>query len=210
MRIRMANSDFILALRISLTDIEPEIWRRFLVPYDLTLTRFHEILQTVMGWHDQHLFEFHFNGGRFGVRYPEFQDARNPVRSVRSTLLTDVMSPETKQFRYVYDLGDCWTHKIVLEEVLSNDMGEPILQCVGGANQCPPEDIGGAGGYEVFLEAIADPSHEEYDYYIDVYGDEFDPGHFDIDEINKRLGKIKRKILRSKARTENKTQEGNR
>lgn len=193
----MANHELILALRISLKDVEPEVWRRFLVPYDIKLSRFHEILQHVMGWRDQHLFEFHLDHGRFGTRHPEFQDARNPIRSARSAILKNVISPKTKQFQYVYDMGDNWTHEIVLEEVLSNDTGEPVLQCLGGANQCPPEDVGGPSGYEDFLEAIIDPSHEEHGYYIDVYGDEFDPGYFDIDEVNERLYNTKRKLLRS-------------
>ena len=84
-----------------------------------------------------------------------------------------------------------------------------LTRAVRGANQCPPEDIGGVGGYEEFLEAIANPSHEEYEYYIDVHGDEFDPGYFDINEVNKRLQKIKNKLRRSKAREQDKFQKGN-
>ena len=179
-------------------EVEPQVWRRFLVPYDITLTTLHEILQVVMGWHNQHLFEFHMDHGHFGIRHPEFQDADNPVRSARTAILKDVINPKTKRFEYVYDMGDYWTHEIVLEEVLSNDTGEPILQCVGGANQCPPEDIGGPPGYEQFLAATVDPLHEEHGYYTDVYGDEFDPGYFDIDEINERLNKTKRKLPRSR------------
>lgn len=190
---------FILALRISLLDIEPEIWRRFLVPYDITLIRFHDVIQTVMGWHDAHLFEFHTERGCFTHVHPGLSDDRRSVRSARSAVLKDVTGPETRRFEYVYDLGDDWVHEIILEEVLSNDMQEPVLRCVGGANQCPPEDIGGPGGYEAYLEAIADPSREEYDYFIDVYGDEFEPTYFDIDGVNQRLQKIQRKIARSRS-----------
>ena len=205
----MATPDSVWALRISLMGGEPEIWRRFLVPCDITLMIFHEIIQTVMGWQDNHLFEFHLDHGRFGTRHPEFQDTRNPVSSARSAILRDVISTDIRQFQYVYDMGDYWVHEIVLEEVLSNDTGETFLQCVGGANQCPPEDIGGVGGYEEFLEAIANPSHEEYEYYIDVHGDEFDPGYFDINEVNKRLQKIKNKLRQSKAREQDKFHKGN-
>jgi hypothetical protein len=29
-------------------------------------------------------------------------------------------------------------------------------------NACPPEDVGGTHGYKDFLEAIADPKHEQH------------------------------------------------
>ncbi len=97
-------------------------------------------------------------------------------------------------------MGDNWEHEIILEEILSNDTGEPVLQCVGGAGQCPPEDVGGIGGYDYFLEAIGDPSHEEHAYYLDWLGDGFDPAHFNLEKINGRLEKIKRGLRRSRRR----------
>ena len=193
----MSDAKYILALRISLEDVEPEVWRRLLVPYDVSLRHLHEIFQAVMGWDDEHLFEFHFDHGRFGTRHPEFQDGQNPVRSIRSAVLNDQISPETNQFHYIYDIGDYWVHEIVVEEVLSNDTNELVLQCVGGEYQCPPEDIGGAPGYETFLEAIADHSHEERAYYLEVYGDEFDPVYFSLEKINDRLNKIRKMLARS-------------
>ena len=192
---------FILALRISLMDSEPEIWRRFLVPYDITLMRFHEIIQAVMGWENSHLFEFHTAQGTYAHGILDLANDAETVHPVRSAILKDIISSETDRFEYVYDIGDNWEHEIVLEEMLTNDTGEPHLQCVGGANQCPPEDIGGIGGYEEFLAAIDDPHHPEYEYFVDVFGDEFDATRFDMDVINRGLQRIKRKIVRSQLST---------
>jgi len=36
-------------LKIRLLDVEPEIWRRFVVPASITLDRLHDIIQIVMG-----------------------------------------------------------------------------------------------------------------------------------------------------------------
>jgi len=47
---------------------------------------------------------------------------------------------------------------------------------------------------------MADPSHEEHDYFLDVYGDEYDPTSFDVEMVNMRLQNIKRKLARSHAR----------
>ena len=58
---------------------------------------------------------------------------------------------------------------------------------VHGENACSPEDVGGASGYEEFLEALANPSHPEHAEQKQWIGRPFDPGAFDIDEINQRL-----------------------
>ncbi len=43
------NERFYL-LKIQLLDIEPTIWRRFVVPASITLDRLHDVIQIVMGW----------------------------------------------------------------------------------------------------------------------------------------------------------------
>jgi hypothetical protein len=48
-------------LRISLKDIEPEIWRRIQVK-DCTLDRLHLHVQLAMGWDNYHLHQFKING----------------------------------------------------------------------------------------------------------------------------------------------------
>ena len=51
--------------------------------------------------------------------------------------------------------------------------------CITGSNACLLEDIGGAPGYEEFLEAIRDPQHAEYLAMLDHCGGKFDPREFD-------------------------------
>lgn len=45
-------------LRIELREIEPRLWRRVDVPLSSTLLALHDVIQTVVGWTDSHLFEF--------------------------------------------------------------------------------------------------------------------------------------------------------
>ncbi len=56
----MANKTYVL--RIELKEIKPVIWRRFIVPSDITLERLHDIIQIVMGFNDSHLHEFKIDG----------------------------------------------------------------------------------------------------------------------------------------------------
>ena len=37
---------------------KPPVWRKIIIPADFTFQRFHDVIQTVFGWEDYHLFEF--------------------------------------------------------------------------------------------------------------------------------------------------------
>ncbi|UUZ66615.1 plasmid pRiA4b ORF-3 family protein (plasmid) [Polaromonas sp. P1-6] len=56
-----------------------------------------------------------------------------------------------------------------------------------GENACPPEDVGGAPGYEEFLAALADPTDPEHESIKEWIGGSFDPTAFDVAEVNERL-----------------------
>jgi hypothetical protein len=50
--------------------------------------------------------------------------------------------------------------------------------------------VGGPGGYEDFLEAIADPAHEDHDEEVEWIGRSFDPAGFDLDAVNAALREL--------------------
>jgi hypothetical protein len=84
-------------------------------------------------------------------------------------------------------LGDCWWHKVKVEKIVTTNAPIGFAQCVAGENACPPEDVGGARGYEEFLLALADHDHPDHVDLKEWIGRPFDPRAFDIDEINARL-----------------------
>jgi hypothetical protein len=70
--------------------------------------------------------------------------------------------------------------------------GEPPMHavCVDGQNASPPEDRGGVGGYAQFLDALADPLHEEHDSSL-VWVYLFDPAAFSLGAINAALQRVR-------------------
>ena len=64
--------------------------------------------------------------------------------------LNQLVGREGFKFRYEYDFGDSWLHDLVVEKILPADYTReqhyPV--CVAGKRACPPEDLGGVGGYE--------------------------------------------------------------
>ena len=46
----------------------------------------------------------------------------------------------------VYDLGDCWCHRITLESIVSEDKSDGKVEVLAGEGACPPEDSNGFEG----------------------------------------------------------------
>ena len=62
--------------------------------------------------------------------------------------------------------------------------------CLAGERACPPEDAGGSYGYAEMLEALADPTHDEQESYIEWLGRPFDPEFFDLKAVNDLLRSV--------------------
>lgn len=177
-------------LKVELLAVKPAVWRRILVPSTIKLSKLHSVLLRAMGWQGGHLHEFIFADASYGIPDDEWDlPPSGPAPESRVTLLKALGGLRT--FTYVYDYGDNWEHKVRLERVVDN--GVPITTpiCVAGENACPPEDVGGAPGYEEFLDAIADPHHPEHESMLSWCGGSFDPTAFDLAQISQDLGGIK-------------------
>ena len=175
-------------IKITLLDIEPPIWRRLVVPCNITFHKFHKILQVAMGWCDYHLYSFTIGGVHYGIPDPESEFDCQDSRWIK---LEQVLM-EKLEFTYVYDFGDNWEHKIRVEAMFPVEEWKRFTLCLYGERSCPPEDVGGTLGYCDFLEAIFNPRHPEHGRYLSWAGGEFDPEHFDIEAVNNELKKLGR------------------
>jgi pRiA4b ORF-3-like protein len=178
-------------IKITLAWSDPPIWRRVIVPADMTLNRFHDVIQWVMGWTDSHLHQFVVGKTFYGKPDPEFADMGSETLSEKRYTIADLAPAAKKNFVYEYDFGDGWCHKIVVEKVLPPDPALKHPVCVAGANACPPEDCGGIGGYYELLAAVADPRHPEHENVKEWIGGEWDAARFDLEETNAILKRIR-------------------
>ena len=167
------NTKSTLQLKIQLRNItKPPVWRRILIPSDITFLELHYIIQAAFGWYNEHLFKFQHrpydrewtveipedNGehqssgedflgmmGMFGFG-PEQKDAR-------TTKVWSFLKPKhLDKFVYIYDFGDDWVHDITIEEVSTNE-ASLLPSCIDGKGACPPEDCGGPWGYQEMKES---------------------------------------------------------
>lgn len=176
-----------LQLRVELEDVTPAIWRRILVPTSVRLDRLAEMLLAGMGWTNSHLHCFEIGDERYGMQCDDFLDDELDERSV--TVLRALRDVES--FAFHYDFGDGWVHDVTVESVVESTFGLKHAVCLDGANACPPEDCGGPHGFEYFLEALTDPTHDEHDDYVDWNGGAtFDRSAFEVVSTNAALQKV--------------------
>jgi len=177
----------VYVVKVTLLGTSPPIWRRILVPRDITLQHLHRTLQTVMGWTNSHLHQF-------VVQRQRISDPRSRVRTKvaneNRTRLGELIWTVGARLLYEYDFGDGWQHELLLEEVLLGD--ETFQQtCVAGKRRCPPEDCGGPRGFAELLEAMADANHPDHED-VCTWLSDFAPEPFSKEEINRRLRRRKR------------------
>ncbi|MDR2351950.1 MAG: plasmid pRiA4b ORF-3 family protein [Deltaproteobacteria bacterium] len=169
--------------------------RKLRVPADITFRQLHKILQKSFCWVDYHLHSFGLFR-RWSKSYyarPDielmddededvdvmigeilgfdvgsdaiigFENKKN-TRPEKNVKLTQYL-PKYNKIIYEYDFGDSWRHYIELEKVIDLCTDKlPVL--ISGHGDAPPEDVGGSTGFERFKKIIKNPSHPDYDFYI--------------------------------------------
>lgn len=180
---------YLYRLRIELEGISPVIWRRILVGGDRTLLQVHHVLQAAMGWTDAHLHQFEIGGQSFALPDPDPVVPSGRVVVDERLVRLDAVLEGISSFRYWYDFGDDWWHRITIEDRMPLDEESPAYGHVeAGECACPPEDSGGIPGYQGFLDAWAsDRKCEEVGEFLEWAGADFDPARFDRYAANAAL-----------------------
>ncbi|WP_395294948.1 plasmid pRiA4b ORF-3 family protein [Kitasatospora hibisci] len=178
--------DPVYQLRIELADVEqPAVWRCVQVPAGFHLDRLHLVIQAAMGWQNCHLHAFEVKG----VNYAHPSSELDFVDETAVGL--DAVVKEGEFLDYTYDFGDSWEHRILVERQVAAGAGHHYPLCVDGAGACPPEDCGGAPGYDDLKQALSGPSHPEREDLLRWLGletaSDFDPTRFDLHRTNRRL-----------------------
>lgn len=174
---------------VQLQDLEPAIWRRILVPSDIELAEMHKVLQVVMGWSNSHLHQFLLKGKYYSPRTDGDEDFWDESMNVdyQNIKLDDLLQKPLDVLEYEYDYGDSWMHNLVLEDILPKESTFHHPRCLDGERHCPAEDCGGIGGYEELLKTLKKPKSAACKEWREWLGDDFNPDHFDLAEVNDAL-----------------------
>ena len=204
-----ASIQKIVRLGVELSDIRPPIWRRVDVPADFPLRRVHDVIQAIFDWLDYHLHQFEIGDRLYGA--PEYDDGDLGGRHLyndRNIRLGAVLDRGIERFIYRYDFGDDWEHVVTVEQVLEPEDGVEYPVLVAGARRAPPEDCGGPPGFDAFLEAMLDETHEGHEDVLNWYGQRFDPDDLALDTVEAMLSRIRASRRKGPARGSRKTADG--
>ena len=171
----------IARLHVTLNDVKPSVQRRVEVPLAIRLDRLHLVLQAAMGWTNSHLYEIRARNIGWGVPDPDFGDGPLDAKKAR---LADVLEDVgTKTVKYLYDFGDGWEHTVKVERITDAVPGLAYPVLINATGRCPPDDVGGPWGYDEFLEALADPAHENHAEMKKWAGETFDPTAVNVEVL---------------------------
>ena len=168
--------DSVLSVKVTLRGPKPPIWRRLLMPANMTLADLHVAIQAAMGWDGGHLHAFDIGGEQYG----DPQDVDDVANQERLTLIS-LLRSGINRFTYTYDFGDNWEHAVLIERIQPAIEGQHYPACVAGKRNCPPDDCGGHWGYEELLAVLADPTHPEHVDRLEWVGGAFDPEAFSVE-----------------------------
>jgi hypothetical protein len=177
----------IFQIQVYLKDINPKIWRRLLIPSDLSFADLHKLIQASMGWSGKHLHKFIYRKQVYApaldVRFePDAKDYHNYDVGV-------AFKRANSKIQYLYDFADNWMHEIVVEKTLPwrDDFNRPV--CLSGKMKCPPENCGGVWGYSKLKNESMNSLHHEDDASdLDLLA--FSPNYFNLDKTNESIASI--------------------
>lgn len=204
----------LLTVRVTLNHTDPEVWRRFTIPGELHLEHVHDALQQVMGWEESHLHRFSPGDDPYSGPYfvTEFDETGAGGTYETEARLDQVLRTPGDTLTYEYDFGDSWTHTLTLESTAP--MPDPAdagasgpseagsaaypLVCLAGERACPPEDVGGIGGYADMAAWVRSGYAAARMPELGLTAAElrqwlpagWDPDHFDPDEASAMLARL--------------------
>lgn len=172
-------------LKIELRNVDnPSVWRRIIVPEDITLEQLIIAINACFGWSGSRLSQFTCHNDK-GEMFELYDYMR--LGNILNYGVTDIV--------YLYAFGDddwAWVHDITVEKTVADRC--PHAVCTEGRGACPPEGCGDPIGYKrlkyiLYAEPDSEDAKDEREWLGLKDGEEFDDDHFTQEDIN-RINKI--------------------
>ena len=202
-KLQATKSPRAIIFRVELNYVDPCIWREFQVPFDLSLSDLHDVLQVVMGWNNSHGHEFVIRGDHYleDFDHEDYDDGNKKPKDEYAAKLSQLSLRAKSHFMYIYDFGDNWQHTLRVLRIIDVVDNKPYA-FIGGERNGPPEDCGSVPGYQRILKLLAkslrgaaksrpeDEDAESDDANTLEWVGNYDPDSLDVGKIEKTFAEF--------------------
>ena len=98
----------------------------------MNLKAVHVVIQAVMGWLDCHLWEFVADERKYSLLIPNDPEWNERITDATTTKLSSLVADGVTNIGYVYDMGDNWQHRIIVEKLMPAEPGTRYPRFLGG------------------------------------------------------------------------------
>jgi pRiA4b ORF-3-like protein len=138
----MSDNIKIYQFKVRLKDINPMIWRRFLIQSSQTLKDLHYVIQILMGWTNYHLNEFIIHGRRYTI--PNMIGNSSSCGGDGLDIKLEKFGfRKNEKFLYMYDFTAGWNFEVRLEKTNFPQDKKLHPICMAGSGASPDEECGG-------------------------------------------------------------------
>lgn len=149
-----------LILKIQMKEVvKPPMWREVEVPSNANFLYLHDVIQTVMGLEDSHLWQFNARAYDNSLLIGERSDDRfgrgldYVTDEASETPVSAYLYRKGARLEYVYDFGDDWIFTIEVKDVIDRESEYPV--CLRYKSDLQPiEDTGGPWSYIAMREGL--------------------------------------------------------
>ncbi len=142
-------------LYVKLMGSSPNIWRKIIVPYDITLDRLSDVLSIAFNWDNCFDYYFEIND----VNYSDFEDEdRDESFDERDSKLhrLNKLVREDDLFIFNYDFDNSWSLEIEVGNIFEDDEEKVPVYCEDGELASPPEKLENLDEYYKILKEFED------------------------------------------------------
>lgn len=179
---------------VSIEDCPVKVFRRIRVPSNLWLGNLSRFIIEAIGWDGYHLWQFTKNDVNYTTKsnIEVSMEDGFAIEAVDDMTVTvaDILPQKGSTATFEYDFGDSWIHKVRVSSVIDDPCPAESIKVISGKGACPPEDVGGVGGYSWMLDILSGKVDEpeeksNYEEWLGLEeGETFDTEDFDIDDAN--------------------------
>jgi hypothetical protein len=143
----------IYTIKIALKGISPMVWRRICVAGNTSLADLHYIVQTLFGWDNEYLHQFHIYGKDYGISYEGglyYPD--NP----HTVYLDSFSFDKGDKFTYEFNFFEHIMHDFRIEEVKETIDTKVHPWCIKGSGMPGVTKSDEINAMADFIQAISD------------------------------------------------------